>query len=346
LLCSRDLGKTWAEKNTGITSQNWVSFSISPDFSDDQTMFAGGSGGGIYVSVDGGSNWKPSGENLVDLDISAVSLSPDFGSDGLLLTATQAGLYRSVDRGQSWSECVEGFDLDDVRAVAFSSTYSSDSIIFAGGALGLTYQSSDGGVSWKRLVHDFDGETVVAVSTGPNFAKDRTVFVGTIGITAAAVHVSYDGGESFERFVEHETTTPWVSLGVPGSYSEEDRTWLFSTSSQVFRPTERFQDVWTGTYPADSETAVLTIAITPTFTEDTTVYAGTSKGVFRSGNGGSGWSELNAGLKNLAVLKVVASPAYAADHAVFAMALGGEIWRFVDDPETRRGEVLEPTDIV
>ena len=68
--------------------------------------------------------------------------------------------------------------------------------------------------------------------------------------------------------------------------------------------------------------------------------------MFRSGNGGSGWSELNSGLKNLAVLKVVASPAYAADHAVFAMALGGEIWRFVDDPETRRGEVLEPTDIV
>ena len=48
----------------------------------------------------------------------------------------------------------------------------------------------------------------------------------------------------------------------------------------------------------------------------------------------------------MAVLKVVASPAYAADHAVFAMALGGEIWRFVDQPETRRGEVLEPTDIV
>ena len=86
-------------------------------------------------------------------------------------------------------------------------------------------------------------------------------------------------------------TTPTNSdNSIRGSYGEDDRTWLFSTSSQVFRPTERFQDVWTGTYPADSETAVLAISITPTFTEDTTVYAGTSKGVFRSGNGGSGAS--------------------------------------------------------
>ena len=122
--------------------------------------------------------------------------------------------------------------------------------------------------------------------------------------------------------------------------------WLFATSSQVFRPTARFQDVWSGAYPADAETAVLSIATTPTFDDDATVYSATSRGVFRSGNGGTGWVELNPGLDNRAVLRVAVSPNYAEDHAVFAMALGGEIWRLVDDPETRRGEAIEPTDIV
>ena len=251
-------------------------------------MFAGGSGSGVHVSTDGGVTWEARGEDLNDLDIAGVAASPEFAADGVVLVATQAGLFRSADHAHTWDEAVEGFDLDDVRAVAFSSSYATDRIVFAGGALGLTYRSADGGETWERLAHDFDGETVVALATGPNFEVDRAVFAGTIGQGAAAVHVSYDGGDSFERFVEHETNTPWVSLAIPATYTDRDRSWLFATASQVFRPTARFEDVWSGTYPGDAETAVLWIDPTPTFADDTTVYAATSRGVFRSSNGGAG----------------------------------------------------------
>ena len=184
------------------------------------------------------------------------------------------------------------------------------------------------------------------MATSPNFDADKTLFVGTLGDGMAAVHISCDGGESFERFVEHETPSPWISLAIPGSYRDDHRYWLFATASQVFRPAGRFRDVWSGTHPAARDTAVLSVATTPTFGDDETLFVATSQGVFRSSNGGAAWEEVNFGLENHAVLKVAISPDYAEDHLAFAMSLGGEIWRFIDQPETRRIAERKPTDIV
>ena len=60
--------------------------------------------------------------------------------------------------------------------------------------------------------------------------------------------------------------------------------------------------------------------------------------MYRSATGGASWEPINAGLSNLAVLTVVASPDFATDQAVYAMALGGEIWRWVDDPPETEAE--------
>ena len=279
-------------------------------------------------------------------DVADIAVSPSFGSDRLVFAATQTGLLRSTDAGASWEEATDGFDLDDVRAVACSSSFGEDRTVFAGGVLGFMYRSVDGGASWTRLDYEFDGETVSAIEVGPDFANDPAIFVGTVGEGIAAVHRSSDGGQTFERFVEHESTSPWISISVPASFGAENAHWVFATASQVFRPTERFREVWAGSYPASRTSAVLSVTATPTFGEDETLFTATSQGVFRSSNGGAAWEEINFGLQNRAVLKVAVSPTYADDKTVYALALGGEIWRFVDEPATRTIAERKPTDIV
>ena len=100
--------------------------------------------------------------------------------------------------------------------------YARDRTVFAGGPQGLGYKSTDNGNSWTQIDYEFDDETIAAIATGPDFANDQTVFIGTLGDRTAAVHLSRDGGETFERFVEHDSAAPWIALGIPASYTPED----------------------------------------------------------------------------------------------------------------------------
>ena len=248
-----------------------------------------------------------------------------------VFAATTMGLLRTTDGGEEWRELDRGIETDEIRAVAVSSSYGRDRTVFAGGPLGLGYKSTDNGNSWKQIDYEFDGETIAAIATGPDFANDQTVFVGTLGERTAAVHLSTDGGTTFERFVEHESASPWIALGIPAGYTVDDRWWMFATAGQVFKPAERFSDIWSGTYPASRRSAVLAVVPAPV-PGDERVFAATSAGVYRSATSGASWAAINSGLSNLAVLTVVASPDFATDHTVYAMALGGEIWRWIDPP--------------
>ena len=42
------------------------------------------------------------------------------------------------------------------------------------------------------------------------------------------------------------------------------------------------------------------------------------------------WKNINEGLDNKAIVSLLVSPNYATDHGVYAVSLGGTIWRYVD----------------
>ena len=304
-------------------------------------MFAGGTGTGVFRSNDGGESWAPVTEDYADADVTGIAISPNYRRDRIVFAATNIGLLRTTDGGNEWTELDRGIDTDEIRAVGVSSTYARDRTVFAGGPQGFGYKSTDNGNSWNRIDYEFDGETIASIATGPDFANDQTVFVGTLGERMAAVHLSTDGGATFERFVEHDSASPWIALGIPPAYTPEDRWWMFATAGQVFKPAERFSDTWNGTYPASRLSAVLAIVPAPV-AGDERVFAATSAGVYRSVTGAASWQPINEGLSNLAVLTVVASPDFAEDQSVYAMALGGEIWRWIDDPpEAEEEEAAE-----
>lgn len=87
---------------------------------------------------------------------------------------------------------------------------------------------------------------------------------------------------------------------------------------------------------------VTAIAVSPAYTEDGVVLAGTAEdGVFRSADRGARWASWNFGLLDLRILGLALSPAFAADETAFAATetgifrstSGGRAWREATIPD-------------
>ncbi|MCL6106077.1 MAG: glycoside hydrolase [Actinobacteria bacterium] len=167
---STDGGNTWVQFGVSFPfCCNSHNFAVSPDYAQDQTVFAYNTGGGIYKSVDGGGTWNRVGGNcsvgdgctnptgLNNQSITDVSISPNFDQDQTLFVSTTdyapgsgyypGDVYKSTDGGNTWNELNAGF-VDD-----------------QGDSLACTSQNND-------------CKSADAVAVSPDFAADRTVLAG------------------------------------------------------------------------------------------------------------------------------------------------------------------------
>ncbi|MCL4538131.1 MAG: hypothetical protein M1378_00770, partial [Bacteroidetes bacterium] len=147
---STDGGVNWSLISGG-SSGFPLNTSIAAAFAQGSTFFAGGSGTGILVSTDGGTQWVVS-DSGVPANVSVSS----FGGDGNdVFAVTSSGLYRSTDDGVTWAAADSGFPAGTsfnlcriagdsgvvVAAVSPPNNFSED----------LEFLSTDGGRSWTPL---------------------------------------------------------------------------------------------------------------------------------------------------------------------------------------------------
>lgn len=119
---STDGGDHWRPLTTlPLYNKVGLHIALSPNFADDQTLFAGGgeplgsaeSAGGLFRSVDGGDSWQPVWQGLQHLRITELAVSPNFAQDQTVLayanymqlTPPDDGMsvQRSTDGGLTWS---------------------------------------------------------------------------------------------------------------------------------------------------------------------------------------------------------------------------------------------------
>ena len=82
--------------------------------------------------------------------------------------------------------------------------------------------------------------------------------------------------------------------------------------------------IWSGVLVDKPATLVTGVATTP---DASTVFAATSNGVHVSRDDADHFSAWDIGDGPRAVVAVAVSPSYARDRLVYALALGGAIWR-------------------
>jgi photosystem II stability/assembly factor-like uncharacterized protein len=158
-----DAGQTW-EKVLFINEDTGV-IDLAMDPHDSNTLFAaayqrrrtaggfngGGSGSGIYRTMDGGDTWERLAEGLPQGDMGRIGLDiyrrdPDIVFATVEAGGGRGGVYRSTDRGNSW----EHLSTQNNRPMYYSQIRvdpSDPNWVYSGGL--NIYVSSDGGRTFR-----------------------------------------------------------------------------------------------------------------------------------------------------------------------------------------------------
>lgn len=318
---SSDGGRKWKKANKGLDDTCVNALQFSPDYAKDK-MIVAGTNSGAYVSRDGGQSWQKSGSETGAL------LALAAGPGGLVLAgAAQGGIFRSTDGGQTWAEANEGLAARLFVQLAASPAFAKDktlysvsldegvsrstdggatwqpagvgleerevtALAFAGATIfaatdGGVWSTGDGGKSWKSASDDLKDQAVRALTVSPDYANDKTVFAAVVEAASA------DDPAAVARLV----------ISRDGGAS-----WEYS------RETFDGRDV-------------VSIACSPEYATDRSVYAGTfreakdSKGpevaIWRSEDGGRSWIPLTSHNTPGRWIAIATTPSYARDRGVF-----------------------------
>ena len=182
---SADGGGTWPELTGWAGLGVGVAIAISPNYTDDATLFVATADGPLR-SQDRGESWELSNFGLLDVDTLCLAISPNFASDETLWAGTAfGGFFRSRNAGRSWREAGAGLPDAAVQCLA----QCVDGTLYAGSESDGVFCSLDGGNSWQRAGDELTGQSVNSLTVLPD-----CLLAGT----GSGVFRSTDGGESWQ----------------------------------------------------------------------------------------------------------------------------------------------------
>lgn len=204
---SHDGGLHWRSPDQDINDWESVGIAISPDFPNDNTLFAFHSNS-IVRSTNGGQTWQVLTETISV--ISGLTVSPAYSTDRtvfVLGNCGDVGLCRSSDRGEHW-ERIGGDPNWDALRLALAPTYPTEPTLFVVDNLGV-FRSSDEGVNWTKVLTT-DRSRMLALS--PSYNQDHKVYVED---RLGDLLQSSDSGETWQavaRLSEHGNAYCGVGL--------------------------------------------------------------------------------------------------------------------------------------
>jgi len=216
---------------------------------------------------------------------------------------------------------------DPVYALAATST-----AYFAARMSGL-YRSQDGGSTWQDIYTSL--ETPQPLTTTAVIADGSLVFAGVNG----AILRSYDAGENWHIAGLPAPPPLVVALAMSPNFAEDGALMAGTAEDGVFVSTDR-GIYWTPWNFGLIDLNIYSVAFSPYFAENQTIFVGTESGIFRSKNGGRAWREIPFPMDAAPVLSLCMLPLSASESLIlagtdssglFISSDSGQTWQQVDE---------------
>jgi photosystem II stability/assembly factor-like uncharacterized protein len=245
------------------------------------TTLLAGTSDGIYRSTNNGVLWSKAASD------STATTVRGFATSGTnLLVATTGGIMRSTDNGQSWVQVLPG---------SWQTIVAHGSNLFVGAGGGKVYCSSDSGTQWSPRQTGIPGMYDVHVMS----SCGSRVFAGT---SAGGVLCSTDAGLSWSQVDAHLGSEEVWAMCVHGATVMFLGAYGRGPDMGIHRSTDA------GTTWQKVNNGLTDSTVHALETCGSSVFAGTSGGLFLSGNEGATWGTYDTGM---------------TDKRIYALAAGG-----------------------
>ncbi|MGB7922397.1 MAG: SBBP repeat-containing protein [Pyrinomonadaceae bacterium] len=300
---STDGGGNWMVSDTGLDATRVNDVAIDPL---NPSILYTASELGIHKTTDAGNSWHASNTGIIAED-ETTDLAIDPAHPSTVYLGSFTGFYKSTDSGNSWSlkrgqppfqTIIPAVAVDPRRT---STVYLSE--------FGVPLKSTDSGETWFNP--NTNGETALfaATSFAINPVNSSIIYSGTGG---SGVYKSTDGGANWFP----------VNNGLPDAFSflsdivinPSNPSVLYVSapfSGGVARSTDAGNHWSVVNAGLPSSPTVNTLSIDPA--HPSTVYAGTSAGLFKSTNGGTNWNANANGLTNKVINAIAIDPLNTAN---------------------------------
>ncbi|HMK05177.1 MAG TPA: hypothetical protein VK489_13325 [Ferruginibacter sp.] len=221
---------------------------VAGDHDQKNTFYFGSTGGGVWKTIDGGSNWKNISDKYFGGSIGAVSVAP---GDPTILYVGEGentlrgnvgegfGIWRSDDAGRSW----KNLGLKDTRHIIRIVIHPKNADIVWVAAIGHLFgpneergifKTTDGGKTWKKVlyVNNQTGCSELVMEPGNpsvlyagTWRIQRTPYSLESGGDGGGLWKSIDGGDTWKNISANKGLPKglWGIVGVAVSASNTEK---------------------------------------------------------------------------------------------------------------------------
>lgn len=167
---------------------------IQLDPIDTQKIYAGSTGGSMFVSMDAGVSWTVI--NYFKSQIAKIVINPN-DHNAIYVATLKDGLFKSIDAGETWIELltndiVNSFpQVKEYRHLDINPTVANG-LIYA--AKNVFFISEDGGETWRNVTLLTPPKSTNISTVAINPLDKNNLFVTVSGI----LYISNDGGETWK----------------------------------------------------------------------------------------------------------------------------------------------------
>ena len=222
---------------------------VAGSYEDNNTFYFGATGGGVWKTTDGGSNWKNISDKYFGGTIGAVAVAPSDeniiyvgeGENTMRGNVSEGldGMWRSEDGGRTW----KNIGLKDGRHIIRIVIHPRNPDIVWAAVMGHlfgpnemrgVYKTTDGGKTWKRtlFVNNQTGASDLVMEPGNpqvfyagTWRLIRTPYSLESGGEGSGLWKSTDGGETWTSLTSNKGLPKgiWGIVGVAVAPSNPDK---------------------------------------------------------------------------------------------------------------------------